>query len=55
MDWFEKAIEELERELDRGLISQREYNREISNLRHELRQDADDAAEEAYNNVMRGW
>lgn len=52
MDWFDKAAEELESELESGNITPEEFRFEMSNLRAELREHASEAAESAFNDVM---
>lgn len=52
MDWFDRASSELEQELENGNLTQQEFNREMANIRAELREEAADAAEEAYNDAM---
>ena len=55
MDWFEKAEDELVEAVNNGEISQKEFRREMSDLRAELRMQAEEAAEEAYHDVINGW
>jgi len=53
-NWADKAHEEIEKQLDNGEISNEEYREECRNINEELRQEAHDRAEEAYNDTM-GW
>ncbi len=55
MEWFDKEVERLEEELDRGEITTEEYNKEMRELRHALRGEAEEVAERAYNDTMGGW
>ena len=52
MDWFDRAEQELGEQLDNGEITQKEYWRELSDLRAEMQGGAEDAAEQAYNDYM---
>jgi hypothetical protein len=52
MDWFEKAEDELCEQLNNGEITEREFNREMHDLRDEARQGAEDAAQDAYDDYM---
>jgi len=54
MRWFDNAVDQLEKDLDEGVISDKEFRDEMRNLNAELEQQAHDAAEEAYNDAM-GW
>lgn len=54
-DWYYRAEMELEEALERGEITYKEYQREIRDLRRELEMQAQEAADEAYNNAMGGW
>jgi len=55
MDWFDRAEDELCAALNRGEITQAEYQREMREIAAELRAQAEDAAEQAYNDTMGGW
>ena len=55
MDWFEKAEDELVEQFNNGEINSKEFNREMNDLRAELREQADQAADEARNSVLGGW
>lgn len=57
MDWFERAENELIDSYNRGEITEKEFKREMADLRAELRAGAEEAAEQAYNDHMGigGW
>lgn len=48
--WFDKAVEELEAELENGLISQEDFRQEMKALQAELRDARTEAAQDAYDN-----
>jgi hypothetical protein len=48
--WFDKAAEELERDLEAGHISLAAFREAMSELNAELRDAQHEAAEEAYDN-----
>ena len=52
MDWYEKAEDELVEQFNNGEITRKEFNYEMSELRRELRQLAEDAAQETYDTYM---
>ena len=52
MDWFDKEAERLEDELERGDISQKEFYREMRDLRAELEGASQEAAEQAYHDYI---
>ena len=54
-DWFEREEAALEEALDRGEITYEEFQKEIREMRRELEMQAQEAADEAYNNVMGYW
>lgn len=47
--WFDRAEEELERDLDEGRMTQAEFRVAMRDLRRELEDSANEAAERAYN------
>jgi len=47
--WFDKAVEELENDLEAGLISQEEFRREMRELNAEFQNARFEAAQEAYD------
>ncbi|WP_161133359.1 hypothetical protein [Schauerella aestuarii] len=53
--WYEKAEDQIDQELADGLIDQKEYQRQMRDLRDEMRGEAEEAAERAYNDAMGGW
>jgi hypothetical protein len=59
MTQYEREEEQLERDLADGRISGAEYNKQLREMqqsyREEMRGMAEDAAEQAYNDVMGGW
>lgn len=50
--WFDREEESLERDLGEGLISQREYNEAIRDMRRELEDNAREVAQDAYDREM---
>jgi len=53
--WYEKAEDEIDREYADGLIDAKEYQRQMRDLRAEMRSEAEKAAQNAYDDVMGGW
>ena len=51
-DWYERAEHELTQQLSRGEISDHEFELEMRNLIAELRDSAEQAASDAYQNVI---
>lgn len=54
-NWYDRAEQQLVDDLNDGRISQSEFNNEMRELNRDLRQAAEDAAEDAYNSYMGGW
>ena len=55
MDWFDREMERLEEELDKGEISEEDFYAQIRDLREELREEAQQAAEDTYRDRMGEW
>jgi molecular chaperone GrpE (heat shock protein) len=53
--WVDKAEHELEEALANGEMSEKEFREEMRNIHAEHEQEAQDAAEQAYNDVMGHW
>ena len=54
--WYERAMEELDDQLEQGLISDKDYRDAVRDLNDELRSIAEEEAIEAYNRVIdRDW
>ena len=53
--WYERAEDEIDQQLADGLIDQKEYQRQMRDLRLEMEAEAEEAAREAYNEAMGGW
>jgi hypothetical protein len=53
--WFDRAVEELEQELQDGLISQAEFNAQMRDLNAEFRDAAYEAGEAAREDYLNGW
>jgi len=53
--WFDKAEAELEDALRNGEITDEEFRKEMRNLQDELQGQAEEAAEQAYNDFMGNW
>jgi len=51
-DWIAKAEQELCDSLNRGEITEKEFNEQMRDLMAEARQGAEDAAEAAYNDYI---
>ena len=54
-NWYDRAVAELEQELEREEITYAEYQRCMRDLREELRDEAEEAARNAYNDVIGGF
>jgi len=54
MNWIDKEVDRLEEDLSSGLITDKEYDQGMREIRAELEGQADDAAADAYNDVMGG-
>ncbi len=54
MDWYERAEQQLVDEYNNGTISMKEFNAAMRDLNAELRDSADQAAEEARDAVLGG-
>ena len=55
MNWYDNAVKQLEQSLENGEITDEEFQAEIRNLNEELRETANEVAEQAYNDVMGDW
>lgn len=52
---YQKDEQSLEDELDAGDISNEEYSTEMRNLQRSYREEAEEAAQDAYDNEMSNW
>ena len=52
---FDREIEELERQLDAGEITSKEYWKEVHELQRDYRAAAEEAAEQAYRDTLDSW
>jgi len=50
MDWFNRAVQDLENEYEEGGLDLSEFNRAMKDLNEECEQSRQDAAQEAYDN-----
>lgn len=50
--WYDKAVEELETDLDEGKISETEFRAQMRSLHDELKSGAEEAARETFNDHM---
>ena len=50
MDWYDRAVEEIENDHQEGHLSDSEYLEAMRDLNAEFEQGAQDAASEAYDN-----
>ena len=55
MDWFDKACDALGDDLANGLITEKEYHQQMREVAAELKGQAEDAAEQAYNDIAGYW
>jgi hypothetical protein len=53
--WFDKAAEQIEKDLESGCISKEEYQEQMRDLRRELRDEARENADQAYEDTMNHW
>lgn len=53
-NWYDKALLDLEKDVDSGNITQKEFQKCVRELNDELRSDAEEAAQASYNDTM-GW
>jgi len=53
--WYDKAEDRLEKELENGEITDKEYKQQMRDLNAELRGQAEEEAEQAFNDVMGRW
>ncbi|MBW5801155.1 hypothetical protein [Halomonas elongata] len=54
MNWIDKAADQIEKEYEDGLIDMHEMHDQLADLRAEAQQEAEDAAQAAYDDCM-GW
>lgn len=50
--WYDRAVEQIEKELADGDISPKEYHEQMRDLNAELEESAREAGEQAYNDTM---
>jgi len=55
MNQFDREEEALERDLERGNISQKEYNAAMRELQRDYRESARESAQNAYDREMERW
>lgn len=53
--WYDRAVEQIERDFESGDIDLTDYNAELRALNNELRDAADEQAEQARDEYMGGW
>ena len=53
--WYDKAVESICEAAAKGEISQEEFIEQLKDLNAELREQAEEAAEEARRDVMGDW
>lgn len=53
-NWYDRACDQIERDFAEGVIDSKEYQQQMRELNDELRGEAQEAAEQAYNDTM-GW
>lgn len=54
-DWIARAERQIENDLANGDITEQEYNDQMRDLQAEIQGAAEEAAEQAYNDVCGGW
>ncbi len=52
MNWFDKAADQIEQEYEDGFIDMHEMHSQLADLRGEMQQEAEEAAEQAYSDAM---
>ena len=52
MDMYDRVMKRLDADLENNLISDKEYEDEMRELHAEMRQQAEDAAHNAYDDMM---
>jgi len=55
LHWVDKAIQQVEEELENGGISDKEYREQVRDIYAEHEQEAHDAAEQAYRDTIGCW
>lgn len=55
MNQYEREEAQLERELSNGYISVKDYNEQMRDMQRSYREEAMDAAQDAYDNELRNW
>lgn len=53
--WYDKEMAQLDKDLNEGLISQKEYDRCVRELDQDYEDAAQDAAQEAYDREYDQW
>ncbi len=53
--WIDKAEKQIEDDFENGEITDKEYKEQMRDAHAEHEQEAHDAAEQAYNDVIGGW
>lgn len=54
-NWYERAEQEINEDYERGDIDLAQYQSRMRDLNAELREEARNNAEQAYNDTMGGW
>ncbi len=54
-NWYERAEDELVESLNNGEITQGEFHMAMRDLRNEVREYAQEAADQAYNDYLGGY
>jgi hypothetical protein len=55
MDQFDRAMDDLERDLEEGVITRQEFDKELRLLRESFQAAAEEEAQRAYDDAMGGW
>ncbi len=55
MDQFDREVEDLDRQLEEGCISQAEYNETMRDMERDYRDAAHEAADQAYRTELGYW
>lgn len=52
MQWYDRAVEQIEKDFESGAIDSEEYRGQMRDLNSELEESAREAGEQAYNDTM---
>jgi len=55
MDQWEQEERDLDEQLERGEITEREYTKRMNKIQQDYRESTRESAQDAYDNEMEGW